>query len=187
MKNKGLKITLIVLLSIVPLALIAVMIFAILNKSLDLKVSLIKFGDNTEMIFQNEYDPEQFENINIDASSSNVRIEKGNTDKIKVTAYGDKDDRIAENISENDIAAVHDRLFDRVGWLIDKYEWDSTVDRISQIYANKEVQIKNYDVQQYALNKEAENRCRELLKKGGAASITVIIENNNSIVLHLKA
>ena len=103
MKNKGLKITLIVLLSIVALALIAVMIFAILNKSLDLKVSLIRFGDNTEMIFQNEYDPEQFENINIDVSSSNVRIEKGNTDKIKVTAYGDKDDRIAENISENEL------------------------------------------------------------------------------------
>ena len=37
------------------------MIFAILNKSLDLKVSLIRFGDNTEMIFQNEYDPEQEE------------------------------------------------------------------------------------------------------------------------------
>lgn len=35
--------------------------------------------------------------------------------------------------------------------------------------------------------KEAENRCRELLKKGGAASITVVIENNNSIILHLKA
>lgn len=98
-----------------------------------------------------------------------------------------KGNELKENISENDIAAVHDRLFDRVGWLIDKYEWDSTVDRISQIYANKEVQIKNYDVQQYALNKEAENRCRELLKKGGAASITVVIENNNSIVLHLKA
>ena len=74
-----------------------------------------------------------------------------------------------------------------MGGLIEKYEWESMVDRLAQIYANKEVQIKNYDVQQYALNKEAENRCRELLNKGGAASITVVIENNNSIVLHLKA
>ena len=50
-----------------------------------------------------------------------------------------KGNELKENISENDIAAVHDRLFDRVGCLIDKYEWDSMVDRISQIYANKEV------------------------------------------------
>lgn len=70
-----------------------------------------------------------------------------------------KGNELKENISENDIAAVHDRLFDRVGWLIDKYEWDSTVDRISQIYANKEVQIKNYDVQQYLCSLPQERNC----------------------------
>ena len=91
-----------------------------------------------------------------------------------------------EGISENDIAAVRDRLFDRVGWLIEKYEWESMVDRLAQIYADKEVQIKNYDVQHYELYREAENRCKELLNRGGVESVTVVIENDNNMVINLK-
>ena len=46
MKSRGLKIALIIILSIIIIVLINFMVYAIVNK--DLKTSLISFGDNTE-------------------------------------------------------------------------------------------------------------------------------------------
>lgn len=103
MKNKGVKILLIVILSIVSIALINFMIFMIINKDKDLKISLIAFGDNTELIFEKEYEPEQLDRINVDVSSSDVKIEKIDSDKIKVIAYGNKNDEIKEKIEENEL------------------------------------------------------------------------------------
>ena len=76
MKNKEAKITLIIILVILVIALINFMIYAIVNKNGEFKLSLIGFGDNTAMIFEKEYNPEELNNINVDVSSSNVKIEK---------------------------------------------------------------------------------------------------------------
>ena len=104
MKNKGAKITLIIILVILVIALINFMIYAIVNKNGEFKLSLIGFGDNTTMIFEKEYNPEELNNINVDVSSSNVKIEKADIDKIKITAYGEKEDKIKEVMNENELS-----------------------------------------------------------------------------------
>ena len=104
MKNKGAKITLIIILVILVIALINFMIYAIVNKNGEFKLSLIGFGDNTAMIFEKEYNPEELNNINVDVSSSNVKIEKPDIDKIKITAYGEKEDKIKEVMNENELS-----------------------------------------------------------------------------------
>ena len=104
MKNKGAKITLIIILVILVIALINFMVYAIINKNGEFKLSLIGFGDNTAMIFEKEYNPEELDKINVDISSSNVKIEKADTDKIKITAYGEKEDKIKEEINDNELS-----------------------------------------------------------------------------------
>ena len=78
MKNKEVKIVLIIILVIIVIALINFMIYAIMNRNNDysVKFSLISFGDNTEKIFEKEYESEELDKINVDVSSSNVFIEK---------------------------------------------------------------------------------------------------------------
>ena len=106
MKNKGVKIVLIIILVILVIALVNFMIYAIINRNNDysVKFSLIAFGDNTEKIFEKEYEPEELDKINVDVSSSNVIIEKADVDKIKVTAYGEKDEKINETINNNELS-----------------------------------------------------------------------------------
>lgn len=104
MKNKGAKITLIIILVILVIALINFMIYAMVNKNGEFKLSLIGFGDNTAMIFEKEYNPEELNNINVDVSSSNVKIEKADIDKIKIKAYGEKEDKIKEVMNENELS-----------------------------------------------------------------------------------
>lgn len=106
MKNKGIKIVLIIILAILVIALVNFMIYAIINRDNDysVKFSLIAFGDNTEKIFEKEYEPEELDRINVDVSSSNVLIEKADVDKIKVTAYGEKDEKINETINNNELS-----------------------------------------------------------------------------------
>lgn len=106
MKNKGIKIVLIIILAILVIALVNFMIYAIINRNNDysVKFSLIAFGDNTEKIFEKEYEPGELDRINVDVSSSNVLIEKADVDKIKVTAYGEKDEKINETINNNELS-----------------------------------------------------------------------------------
>ena len=106
MKNKGIKIVLIIILAILVIALVNFMIYAIINRNNDysVKFSLIAFGDNTEKIFEKEYEPEELDKINVDVLSSNVIIEKADVDKIKVTAYGEKDEKINETINNNELS-----------------------------------------------------------------------------------
>ena len=106
MKSKVWKIILIIILSLIVIALVNFMIFAIINKDKGFNVdfSLISFGDNTEKIFEKEYNPEEIDRIKVDVSSSNVKIEKADVDKIKVTAYGGKNERIVEAINEKELS-----------------------------------------------------------------------------------
>lgn len=106
MKSKVVKGILIIILSLIIIALINFMIYAIINKDKEsnMKFSLITFGDNTEKIFEKEYEPEELDKIKVDVSSSNVTIEKADIDKIKITAYGDKDERINEMINDKELS-----------------------------------------------------------------------------------
>ena len=112
MKNKGIKIVLIILLVLIIIALVNFMIYAIINRNNDYSVrfSLIAFGDNTEKIFEKEYEPEELDKIKVDVSSSNVFIEKVDTDKIKITAYGDKEEKINETINNRELTITKNKM-----------------------------------------------------------------------------
>ena len=112
MKNKGIKIILIILLTILIIALVNFVIYAIINRNNDYSVrfSLIAFGDNTEKIFEKEYEPGELDKINIDVSSSNVSIEKANIDKIKITTYGDKEEKINETVNNNELSITKNKM-----------------------------------------------------------------------------
>ncbi len=106
MKSKVAKIILIIILVLIMIALINFMVYAIINKDngFNMKFSLITFGDNTEKIFEKEYEPEELDKIKLDVSLSNVSIEKADVDKIKITAYGDKDEKINEAINNKELS-----------------------------------------------------------------------------------
>lgn len=106
MKSKGVKITLIIILALIVIALINFMMYAIINKDkgFNVRFSLIAFGDNTEKIFEKEYDTEELNSIHVDVSSSNVKVEKADIDKIKIIAYGDKDESIKEVINDKKLS-----------------------------------------------------------------------------------
>ena len=126
MKNKGVKIALIIILAILIIALVNFMIYAIINRNNDysVKFSLIAFGDNTEKIFEKEYEPGELDRINVDVSSSNVLIEKADVDKIKVTAYGEKDEKINETINNNELSITKSKtkvfIFAMLYWCDEK-------------------------------------------------------------------
>ena len=126
MKNKGIKIVLIIILAILVIALVNFMIYAIINRNNDysVKFSLIAFGDNTEKIFEKEYEPEELDKINVDVLSSNVIIEKADVDKIKVTAYGEKDEKINETINNNELSITKSKtkvfIFAMLYWCDEK-------------------------------------------------------------------
>ena len=126
MKNKGIKIVLIIILAILVIALVNFMIYAIINRNNDysVKFSLIAFGDNTEKIFEKEYEPGELDRINVDVSSSNVLIEKADVDKIKVIAYGEKDEKINETINNNELSITKSKtkifLFAMLYWCDEK-------------------------------------------------------------------
>ena len=92
--------------------LINFMIYAIINRNNEysVKFSLIAFGDNTEKIFEKEYEPEELENIKVDVSSSNVTIEKADVNKIKITAYGEKDEKINETINDRELSITKSNM-----------------------------------------------------------------------------
>lgn len=112
MKNKGIKIVLIILLVLIIIALVNFMIYAIINRNNDYSVrfSLIAFGDNTEKIFEKEYEPEELDKIKVDVSSSNVFVEKADTDKIKITAYGDKEEKINETTNNRELSITKNKM-----------------------------------------------------------------------------
>ena len=106
LKSKVAKIILIIILVLIIIALLNFMIFAIINKDNEsnMNFSLLTFGDTTEKIFEKEYEPEELDKIKVDVSSSNVSIEKADVDKIKITAYGDKDEIINETITDKELS-----------------------------------------------------------------------------------
>lgn len=94
MQSKVLKIVLIILLIVVAIILISFMIFAIINKDKNYRVSFFTFGDKTKKLYENEYNIEEIRNIVIDTSSSNVKFQESDTDKVKVTVYGYEDEEV---------------------------------------------------------------------------------------------
>lgn len=104
MQNKGIIITLIVLLTIIAITLISIMILGMTNKDNNYKISFFGFGNKTKTLFQNEYDINEIKSININADSTNVRFKEGSNDKMKVTILGLKDEKFNVNLQESELS-----------------------------------------------------------------------------------
>lgn len=98
MKNKGLTITLIVILAITCLSLTSFMFF-VMNGSFNLFGSHFNIGSNEskDLVFDEAY-TKTFDEINIEAKYSNIYIKTSTDDEIRVLVYSDNDDI---DVSEN--------------------------------------------------------------------------------------
>ena len=97
MKNKKLIVTLIILLSIIMVVL-SIFFVNLLQNGFKFKIGL---QSSNELILDKTYE-EQFNNIIIDATTSEIYIKKSNTNNVKVTIYGEKD--------YTDVETNHDTL-----------------------------------------------------------------------------
>lgn len=91
MKNKGLIITLIILLSIIVIGLTSFLIM-ILSGNIDFPRIFnirINLNSNENVILDKNFDIEGIENIKISAETGDIKFEKSFNDKIRVVAYGD--------------------------------------------------------------------------------------------------
>lgn len=110
MNKKGLKIFLIVILSIIVVAMTTVFILFLTNKNF--RIGMKIFGNvNTysELVFEQEYD-NIFNTISIDSSAADIKIKEGNDTNVKVLVYSTGDmfdvnsssDELKINVYEKD-------------------------------------------------------------------------------------
>lgn len=97
MKNRGLIIFLIILLSLICIALITLMCFLLMGKS---NFWFIK-SVSTDLVVDEVYEM-NFSKIDVEADLCDVEIKETSDDKIKVKIYGKKED-ISLNISGNEL------------------------------------------------------------------------------------
>ena len=87
--NKGIKIALITLLSIITVAIIVLLVLVLTNK-IDINGFRFKAKISNELVVDKEYD-KSFNKIKIDSDAGDIYIKESNTDKVKVVVYGDKE------------------------------------------------------------------------------------------------
>lgn len=109
MKNKGLGITLIVLLAIIAISLISIMILAIVNKDKDYKISLFSLGDKTKLIAENTYSISEIKDIEINASSQNIKFVEGKENEIKVKIYGQEEEKYNIGVEDSKLTISRER------------------------------------------------------------------------------
>lgn len=97
MKNKGLIITLIIVLSVMAVSLTVFMI-NILNGNLRISKFMISSKISNELVIDKTYD-NVFDKININANASDISIKATNASVIRVVIYGNKDKTKIEDIN----------------------------------------------------------------------------------------
>ncbi len=109
MKNKGGKIVLIVILSIIAIALINMMILSIINRDNHLEISLLGFGNKTEEIFHESYTSEEIRGIEVILSSSKIKVQRSTGDKIQITAFGAKGEKLKVEQEEGNLQIAKEK------------------------------------------------------------------------------
>ncbi len=94
MKNKGLIITMIVMLFIIVLALIIFMYCVISRKW------IFNFGmKHQKIIFEENYEVNSVDDIEILSSTGDIKFEENNEDKIRVVAYGENSNDVKVSLN----------------------------------------------------------------------------------------
>lgn len=107
MKNKGLIITLIVILSVIALCLISFLIFALEGKINFTKGIYFDAKKSENILIDEEYDIETIKDIEILLDSGDIKIEESNNAKIKLIAYGEKIEDINVTMTNGKIKIEH--------------------------------------------------------------------------------
>ncbi|MBR1416646.1 MAG: hypothetical protein IJ572_02385 [Bacilli bacterium] len=101
MKNKGLTIFLIILLSIIAIVLLGIFIVLLNVEKLKL-FSIGNYNESTNIVYDREYD-DIFNQINIDVNSANIEIKENKENKVKLIMYSEKNEEYSVNSNSNDL------------------------------------------------------------------------------------
>lgn len=105
--NKGLLITLIVLLSIIALLLSGIFTFALISGTHSISAFIPK---KTQTIFDQSYNAEEIKNITIDSDAGDITIKNSNDGKIRLTANGINSDSFDAEADGNTLKISSSRL-----------------------------------------------------------------------------
>lgn len=105
--NKGLLITLIVLLSIIALLLSGIFTFALISGTASISTLIPK---KTQTIFDQSYNAEEIKNITIDSDAGDITIKNSNDGKIRLTANGINSDSFDAEADGNTLKISSSKL-----------------------------------------------------------------------------
>lgn len=135
MKNKGVIITMIILLVIIAAILIAILCLGISGK-----ISFMGFirAKSKDIVYDEKHETEKIEKISIKSSAGDIKFEESDDKKIRVVVYGEKENKIdveqtgntlkVESIQKSHIFGFNIRLNDIVIYLPKEYEKEIEID-----------------------------------------------------------
>lgn len=103
MKNKGLIITMIVLLSLIIILLIGVLYVGIQNKG-TLPIGIYSSNKSDKIIFDKNYEMVSITDIKVKSSAGDVKFEESTADDIRVVVYGQSDRGLKVNQSNGKLS-----------------------------------------------------------------------------------
>ncbi|MCM1114504.1 MAG: DUF4097 domain-containing protein [Clostridium sp.] len=102
--NRGIIITLIVLLSTIVILLSAIMIYAICGGSLSLLKNHYSVMENSQIIYDESYSADQIKDIVIRSAAGDITVKSSSDDTIRITAKGYNSDLM--NVSSDNEALI---------------------------------------------------------------------------------
>ena len=100
MKNKVLIITLIILLSIIVIGLIT-LLYLVISGNYRFHIGLNKEKTREEVIYNESYELEKIDCIEVLSSAGNVKFEENTDGKIKVVVYGKNNGKLRVDLNNN--------------------------------------------------------------------------------------
>lgn len=101
MKNKGLIITLIIILFIIIIGLIAFLYLSLSGK-LNFQLGLKNWGTkSSNIIFDTSYELDSIDNLEILSSTGDINFEESTDGRIRIVAYGQNDNNLKVTLNEN--------------------------------------------------------------------------------------
>ena len=99
--KKSSKIILIVILSILAIILISILVFLLINNK---RYNTKLFNMCSTLIYQNEFNLEEINNINISLESEDIEFRQNNeSNKIEITAYGIEGENLKEDLKDGEL------------------------------------------------------------------------------------
>ena len=140
MKNKGLVITLIILISILILALISILVFVIFGNFNINKVFFKNDNINSNVIFDESYIIDDIECIDIKSEAGDVIFENSLENDIRIVAYGKNENEIKVSLDNNNIKIDYTGY--KRSWFNFDFSRNNIIVYIPNTYS-REINIKN--------------------------------------------